>query len=362
MKVFLISQIPLPNHQIGSWSTIYDNYLRGADVKIDKIICPKPHNLHNQVSYSFYSSEVTNFTKIKRKLKWQGKFDLILKEIEHSIKGDEKYILQIIDNVWLAVDLLDFLEKKKIREQCYIQYYYHGYPPFTNELFLSRIDELILLTQKSYREMVNMASAVACRVSILHNGIDTSKFYLLSSLQKRILRNEFEIKDKIVFMWCSQDRPKKGLHIILDTWTSLYSKFNNIELWVIGTHKKQIIEGVKFFGRIPNNELPKYYQMADCYLFPTLCLEGFGMTLIEALHCGCYCIASDLGGVAEVLEYGKYGKLITNPHFKSEWELAISEFIEGHVSFTALAKDKFSTDTWNRELNEIISQAKLNFK
>jgi glycosyltransferase involved in cell wall biosynthesis len=83
-----------------------------------------------------------------------------------------------------------------------------------------------------------------------------------------------------------------------------------------------------YLGGIPNKEIAAYFQASDCYLFPTLWHEGSGLSLIEALHCGNFCAASALGGVPEVVQYGKLGKLIENLHFISEWENAILEFLE----------------------------------
>ena len=105
------------------------------------------------------------------------------------------------------------------------------------------------------------------------------------------------------------------MHLILDAWKRVYAQRQDIILWVIGCEPKSPQEGVMYLGRILNDELPSYFQASDCFLFPTLCHEGFGLSLIEALHCGNYCIASALGGVPEVLQYGKFGKLIENPHF-----------------------------------------------
>src|SRR5690606_20011578 len=110
------------------------------------------------------------------------------------------------------------------------------------------------------------------------------KFYSVDSAQKSALKQKFGLSDKTVFVWCSQDRPKKGLDMILDAWQRVYSKNSKIVLLVIGCSRDIKLKGVQFLGKIPNDKLPEYYQVSDVYLFPTLCKEGFGMTLIEALH------------------------------------------------------------------------------
>ena len=77
------------------------------------------------------------------------------------------------------------------------------------------------------------------------------------------------------------------------------------------------------------------------------------------MHSGCYCIASALGGIPEVLHYGKLGKLVINPHFQQEWEAAILEFLNQKED-TAIVIPNFlyTTQSWNSGMNAIIDNAK----
>ena len=135
---------------------------------------------------------------------------------------------------------------------------------------------------------------------------------------------------------------------------------NNSELWIIGSNRKFDISGVKSLGRIPHKELPKYYQMADVYLFPTLCQEGFGLSLAESLHCGCYPIASKLGGVPEVLQNGKFGKLIENPHFENEWKDEIEAILQSNKKEfnNNFDNELYTLKNWSAQMNNLIEEAK----
>lgn len=360
MKVILLSQIPLPYSKIGSWSTLYDNYLR-ADHKIDFLICPKPENEeYLDITYTCFNPHKSFLDKVLHKLKVTIPWYQAIVALKKVIQPDTKYITHIVDNYGLCMALSAYLEKNGIRSNFYIHYFYHGFPSFKNEQLYSKVDELTLLTYKSYAEIKKNVSTFPCRISILHNGIDTSKFYPLPTLEKQVLRKTFQMEDKTVFVWCSQDRPKKGLHIILDAWKRIQAQHSNVELLIIGTEKKQNAPGITYIGRVPNNQLARYYQMADVYLFSTLCQEGFGMSLIEAKHAGCYCIASDLGGVAEVLDYGTYGKLIENPNFIEEWVEAIESYLIGNTQQAHFPKEKFSTVEWSRQMNVLIENSKIN--
>lgn len=358
-KVIILSQVALPNLNIGSWPTLYDNYLR-SNHEVDYIVCSKPNKLYEGVKYSFVS--FTFWNKLQRKF-FKRKNIEYFQGLSRLIVPNEKYIIQIIDNYGMVKPLKKYLISKGIDKQCYIQFFYHGYQPHVKQDsgkdFYEIVNELILLTNDSYVEHKKQINVMPSYFSILHNGIDTKKFIKVSVTQKTVLKQQMGLNGKKVFIWCSQDRPKKGLHLILDVWNRLYNPHKNIILLVIGCDSEEKIDGVVFLGKIKNDELPKYYQASDCYLFPTLWQEGFGLSLIEALHCGSYCIASALGGVPEVMQYGNLGKLIENPHFISEWETAINDFLEGKFEIPKALGNLYSMENWNDGMNKIISSAKL---
>lgn len=358
-RVVLISDFPLPYIKVGSWTTIYQNYLCEQGL-VDIVVCPKPETFFSDIDYSFINE--TYYNKIQTHILNNRKTQVI-SAINRMIDLKENYIFQIVDNYGMVKILHDYLRKIQIRDSCYIQFFYHGFEPYemanASENFYNVLDEIIVLTKDSYQRFKDKIYVLPNHFSVLNNGIDISKFNIISNELKLNLRKTLGFENSKVFIWCSQDRPKKGLHIILEAWVKVYSADKKIILLVIGCEPKSAIDGVRYLGKIENDQVAKYFQAADCYLFPTLCHEGFGMSLIEALHCGCYCIASKLGGVPEVLEYGKYGKLIENPHFVAEWVDAINEFLEGELSYPPLPKELYSTNAWNDGMNTIIEEAKI---
>lgn len=356
-KVILISQSELPSSKIGSWTTLYKNYLEGNH-EIDYIVCPKPSSVFKNVKYQFVSNTFLN--KIQSKIFKRYNLNVI-NALKKILNKNEKYIIQIIDNFKLVPEVVNFLNKNKIRQHCKIQFFYHGFPPFLDKIkgdfFFNNIDEMILLTYESYYEHIRYYNSLPCKFNILPNAVDKKIFHKINLSEKQELKEKLNLTGKTVFIWCSQDRPKKGLHLILEIW----KKNPNPDrmLIVIGTSWEEKIDGVTFLGKIPNSELPKYYQVSDVYLFPTLCQEGFGLSLIEALSCGCYCLASKIGGVPEVLHYGKYGKLIENPHILSCWENAINELDLQKNNVTELPLELYSFEIWREKMNQIIINAKF---
>jgi glycosyltransferase involved in cell wall biosynthesis len=357
-KVILLSQFPLPYSKIGSWTTLYKNYFQGEH-QIDFIVCEPPEKQFEDVQYSLVANDF--ILKIRRKIKGNRHLGY-LEALDKILKPNEKYIIQIIDNFGVVKAIQELLKSKGLQSNCYIQFFYHGFPPFyenhNGSSFFETIDEMVLLTQDSYLTHKNYYIVLPTRFSVLPNGIDTAKFFPLLQNEKQAIKKNKNVADKTVFVWCSQDRSKKGLHILLEAWKRVYETRQDIILWIIGCEPKTPQNGVVYLGRIPNDELAVYFQTTDCYLFPTLCQEGFGMSLIEALHCGNYCIASAMGGVPEVLQYGKLGKLIENPHFVSEWESAILKFLENPEPKLAIPPDLYTSESWTSGMNSLINNAK----
>ena len=58
---------------------------------------------------------------------------------------------------------------------------------------------------------------------------------------------------------------------------------------------------VNVYGRLEKEELEKVYENCDILIFPSICLENRPTVILEALQHGLLIIASDTGGVRELV-------------------------------------------------------------
>ena len=65
-----------------------------------------------------------------------------------------------------------------------------------------------------------------------------------------------------------------------------------------------------------------------------------------------------MGGVPEVLQHGKLGKLIENPHFAMEWVDAINDFLDGKTKISNINDKMYSIESWKNGMNMIIEEGK----
>ncbi len=71
-------------------------------------------------------------------------------------------------------------------------------------------------------------------------------------------------------------------------------------------------ERIHFAGSVSNEDLPRYYRLADMHLFPSTGRgEAFGLVAAEAAASGIPSIASNLPGVRTVVRDGDTGLLVT---------------------------------------------------
>jgi glycosyltransferase involved in cell wall biosynthesis len=66
---------------------------------------------------------------------------------------------------------------------------------------------------------------------------------------------------------------------------------------------------VQFLGRVPPDDLSRYYQNAVATIVPSLCYETFGIVLIEAFRQGSPVIARRLGPFPEIVDRSGGGEL-----------------------------------------------------
>lgn len=90
-------------------------------------------------------------------------------------------------------------------------------------------------------------------------------------------------------------------------------------------HNAGVADRIKFLDYIPDDAIPSYYAAADVFVLPSVIdergdTEGLGVVLLEALACGTPCVASNVGGIRDIIVDEENGFLAEpgNPHQLAE--------------------------------------------
>lgn len=65
-----------------------------------------------------------------------------------------------------------------------------------------------------------------------------------------------------------------------------------------------------FQGKKYNEDKEVFFENADIFIFPTL-NEAFGLVLLEAMEHALPCIATDEGGISDIVDDGKTGFIVS---------------------------------------------------
>lgn len=158
-------------------------------------------------------------------------------------------------------------------------------------------------------------------------GVDLNKFYPLDKEQDLVKKFLIKPDEKVLLFVGGLDKAHyfKGLKFLIDC----YKDFNleKLKIIIVGEgdlrarFQKQVfdaglIDQILFTGSILDTDLPKYYNLADAIILPSIDRsEAFGIVLIEAMACAKPVIAANLPGVRSVFEDGVEGlsfKLLDN--------------------------------------------------
>ncbi|BAO74403.1 glycosyltransferase family 4 protein [Winogradskyella sp. PG-2] len=358
----LITSIGLPSTKIGSWNIMFSKLIEAKPSLFTHIICPKSNNNQSDSKYYIVNPPLIKsykFQKIVKHYRYRNYYK-VLKKI---LNREDFVTINIIDNINMLLSIHQLLEKDNLRHKVVLIYHLHGYELSieNKSLFYKSADKLLVLTNTTYSNQIKVKRDSPCKIKQIYNGIDTELFYPISKYEQAEIRRELNFEeDKTYYLWVSQDRKKKGLQVVLEAWETFIKDKPNVRLLVIGTDKYKYKKAqVVFVGRKLNNQLPKYYQIATFFLFSTLCHEGHPLALTEALVSGCYCLASKIDPIPEVLNNGEYGVLVANPNNPKSWIIALdatfkSYKIEGH-KFT-IPNRKYSLLNWFNNMENLIQE------
>jgi glycosyltransferase involved in cell wall biosynthesis len=364
----LMTRVAIPHPKIGSWTTMFDTLFSQSGQPIDYLICPPVAACRQLPCVEYVFASDTSVPVLRRYVP-SSRFALYFRRLRQLSLKHEHLVLLIVDDYNFLFAAHDWLVRLGMRARTSVVFFIHGMSYFFEtsraSSFYRSIDEIVYLTHTSYALERTRTVEMPCEASVVWNGVDKTRFHPVDRATKAARRTSLGLQpDGVCFLWLSQDRPKKGLHIVLRAWSEFSRQHKNVELAVIGAEPRGAMERVTWFGRIPHDQVAPYVQMADIYLFPTLWPEGFGLSVAEALSAGLLTIASDIGPMAEVLDGGRYGHLVKEPHVVDNWTAAMETELARFVArgftnpFEPLEQDRYSIEGWCEAMRRIVDKWK----
>jgi len=172
------------------------------------------------------------------------------------------------------------------------------------------------------------------------NGVNTSIFKPAN--QSQIRQNlDIPINDKVVLFTAAKS-PWKDHETVEKAVLYLSEMLHDMQVTFLclGTKGKTKRKGnlqIRFVPYQTNEiEVAKYYQAADVYLHAAKA-EAFGLVIIEALACGTPVIATNVGGIPEIIDDGETGYLVS-PESPKEMAQKAAELLRDRKLYSHMQK------------------------
>jgi glycosyltransferase involved in cell wall biosynthesis len=117
--------------------------------------------------------------------------------------------------------------------------------------------------------------------------------------------------------------PLKGVHVLLDAFAAIAAAHPGVRLVLVGApvdasyaaalhqqvERSGLADRVLFLGHLTQTELATRVAGACVFVLPSFS-EGLGRVVFEAMACGVPVVASDVGGIPDIVEAGVNGWLV----------------------------------------------------
>jgi len=179
-----------------------------------------------------------------------------------------------------------------------------------------RSERIITISHFSSREIQGYLHVPKNKIVPIHLGVDRTHFS--PSQDQQVLekvRDTYQLPDKFI-LFVSNLAPHKNVRGLLIAWQKICDQLPEWKLVMVGKPSKQnnwndvSKKNVIFLGQVDYQHLPLLYESAYASILPSF-YEGFGLTPLESISCGCPVIVSNRASLPEVFETDS---LYVDPH------------------------------------------------
>jgi len=229
--------------------------------------------------------------------------------VKHIAFHELAYLLELIKlekTVVTCYDLIPWVYEKNHRSLLWRLLYRLSWDG------LRKADRIITISAFSKNEIIKYLGYPEDKIHVIYPAVNHSYYY--EKRDREILKRFNISEDEKIILYVGSEQPRKNLPFLIRAFGKLKRILPEAKLLKIGNPlwrgareenlrligKLNLQNDVIFVGYVDEEELPKWYNAADLFVFPSL-YEGFGLPPLEAMACGTPVITSNASSLPEVV-------------------------------------------------------------
>jgi len=227
---------------------------------------------------------------------------------------------------------------------------------------------VIVCSEFMRSEVVRTFNTPYDKVDVIFNGVNAEKFeFDWTEAERATVRAKLALPDEKIVMFVGRFVREKGIQVLLNAASVILAQEPNTKFMIVGGGQRERLErfvewaGLKekvlFTGFMANRSLHQLYRVADVAVFPSL-YEPFGIVALEGMAAGAPVVASDAGGLPEVVLHDRTGTLsyAGNPESLAWAILHVLRDPNRAHKLGVAAKQRLSVDfEWSHLANQTIA-------
>ena len=228
----------------------------------------------------------------------------------------------------LSCNLIYIMLQKEMPQIKYVRYLHGSFDKYTygnsNNVIKNYIIKKVMQKAFDISDLLIFISEAVKESFEINFKINRSKkMVIYNGINKKFFDNVMDKKNKTNtttnIVYVGRLAKEKGIHILINACNIINKRNIKFNLTIVGdgTERKNLEK------QINDNQLKKIVTMvgkqtnviqwldkADIFIYPSICEEGFGISVAEAMSRGCIPITFNKGGLPEIIENNVNGFII----------------------------------------------------
>jgi len=316
---------------IGLYSNILVNFLSNEGHSIT-VIVPKSQRPQGKFPYKIFT---VNDSKIfKSQARWLSlsiQFSRVIKELEKTNDFDLIHFTDVRDSFFCKTKSpkIGNINDTYPAELHHMNYYRKNYLDWfqrwiyyrlmhsIEERKLHDLDCIIANSHYTFQTIKNQYQVSSSKLVMCYKSVDINRYNDLIEARKN---DYFKMENDLSILFVGGNMQRKGLLNLIETASRLSKAWPTLKFLIVGKDKfiprymkiceqQGVGSNFHFLGWVPQDKLIDLYRNATIFVMPSL-TEALGIVFLEAMASGVPVIATNVGGITEIIKNKNNGLLV----------------------------------------------------